>query len=466
MKKFLLFIVSIVLIGSSAKAWITNYPENIVTTEFSLSNAQSFTVEENGVEKYYKNDNGSWRYAHAVCPQNGQVIYNINSISNYVSYFKISGKPEESGVFVGSIGGLVEVPNDIYLSAVDRTDNMLSCTPAFITSVEVTYLCIDDETDLRLVSPGCETKLISDGDTFIARFTPLFPTSSLFLTLGDNKVGFSNTSVYSKLFMGSQLPLKGVIITKIKVNTVKSNNGETLTHAKDYVEAIKNFSNQNRNTGDLAAKHVEALQSGDVNEDGSLNAADVVTVYNNIINGSSKEHNGHTYINLGLRSQTMWATCNVGATLPEACGNYYAWKEYGREWQQDKIIFTKDNYTWDGKNPEGWDSWTMPTSNDYKELLENTTASYECINNQNVVVLTSKINGNKIVFPCANYAGTKGLANNYNFGFYWTSTTSSSVDDRAGMFAIEHSNKESYITEDSKYIGNSVRMVFKTGSIR
>lgn len=36
--------------------------------------------------------------------------------------------------------------------------------------------------------------------------------------------------------------------------------------------------------------------------------------------GTSKE-----YVDLGLPSGTLWATCNIGATKPEESGFYFAW---------------------------------------------------------------------------------------------------------------------------------------------
>ena len=35
----------------------------------------------------------------------------------------------------------------------------------------------------------------------------------------------------------------------------------------------------------------------------------------------------HEYVDLGLPSGTLWATCNVGATSPEEYGDYFAWGE-------------------------------------------------------------------------------------------------------------------------------------------
>jgi hypothetical protein len=34
---------------------------------------------------------------------------------------------------------------------------------------------------------------------------------------------------------------------------------------------------------------------------------------------------GHEYVDLGLPSGTLWATCNVGASKPEEYGDYFAW---------------------------------------------------------------------------------------------------------------------------------------------
>lgn len=38
-------------------------------------------------------------------------------------------------------------------------------------------------------------------------------------------------------------------------------------------------------------------------------------------------HNGHEFVDLGLPSGTLWATCNVGATSPEQRGLYFAFGE-------------------------------------------------------------------------------------------------------------------------------------------
>lgn len=46
--------------------------------------------------------------------------------------------------------------------------------------------------------------------------------------------------------------------------------------------------------------------------------------------------NDHDYVDLGLPSGLLWATCNVGADSPEKYGDYFAWGE----------TQLKDNYDW------------------------------------------------------------------------------------------------------------------------
>ena len=50
-------------------------------------------------------------------------------------------------------------------------------------------------------------------------------------------------------------------------------------------------------------------------------------------------YNGHDYVDLGLRSSTLWATCNVGADNPGDYGDHFAWGE-----TQPKAAYTDSNY--------------------------------------------------------------------------------------------------------------------------
>ena len=60
---------------------------------------------------------------------------------------------------------------------------------------------------------------------------------------------------------------------------------------------------------------------------------------------------GHEWVDLGLPSGTLWATCNVGASGPEEYGDYFAWGEtQGREsgkthfsWESYKFSYNSTN---------------------------------------------------------------------------------------------------------------------------
>lgn len=127
----------------------------------------------------------------------------------------------------------------------------------------------------------------------------------------------------------------------------------------------------------------------------------------------------HEYVDLGLPSGTLWATCNVGATLPSDAGNCYAWGETA-----PKSEYTWANYFDSAGDKDGnafkkyaiylktkldleddaayvnWGSdWRMPTKEEVEELKENTTFKKD----GNGYVLTSKINKKMIYFPISGY---------------------------------------------------------------
>ena len=111
-------------------------------------------------------------------------------------------------------------------------------------------------------------------------------------------------------------------------------------------------------------------------------------------NGVDIETNAHEYIDLGLPSGTLWATCNVGANSPEEYGYYYAWGETMHKetynWSTYKWCNGSENtltkyYTGDNKkqlepNDDvaniNWGSgWFIPSIDQLKELFSYTTCS-------------------------------------------------------------------------------------------
>ena len=68
------------------------------------------------------------------------------------------------------------------------------------------------------------------------------------------------------------------------------------------------------------------LAVADCDQDGSVNIADVTCLINHLLSGRWPEA-AHEWVDLGLPSGTLWATCNVGASSPEEYGDYFAWGE-------------------------------------------------------------------------------------------------------------------------------------------
>ena len=71
---------------------------------------------------------------------------------------------------------------------------------------------------------------------------------------------------------------------------------------------------------------------GDVDYDGQVSIKDVTCLIDYLLNGTWGDEpvtppDDHEYVDLGLPSGTLWATCNVGANAPEEYGDFFAWGE-------------------------------------------------------------------------------------------------------------------------------------------
>lgn len=80
-------------------------------------------------------------------------------------------------------------------------------------------------------------------------------------------------------------------------------------------------------------------------------------------------YNGHQYVDLGL--SVKWATCNIGATVPEGYGDYYAWGETETYYEYADVE-TGDGFRWkEGKGGRyGWESYfdiETITSTEYED---------------------------------------------------------------------------------------------------
>ena len=157
--------------------------------------------------------------------------------------------------------------------------------------------------------------------------------------------------------------------------------------------------------------------------------------------------NGHEYVDLGLPSGLLWATCNVGAISPEEYGDYFAWGEttikknyYSSNSLTEGLGISElqhQGYVDDNCNlmPQHdvatakWGAaWRMPTRAEQQELLNNCT--WEWINENGVNgYMVIGPNGNSIFIPAAGYRNGSLLNYVGKYGHYWSST--SSIDNNS-----------------------------------
>ena len=205
----------------------------------------------------------------------------------------------------------------------------------------------------------------------------------------------------------------------------------------------------------------ESSLSGDVNGDGELTIKDVTVLINYLLSGDSSlivvenadvypdgrisiddvtglinlllsmPQDSHDWVDLGLPSGTLWATCNVGADSPEEYGDYFAWGE-----TEPKGVYNWNTYKWcngsddtmtkyctymssgynsfvdnkielehdDDAATVNWgENWRMPSEEQMRELYNNCTLEWTAMNGVSGMLVTGS-NGNTIFLPGAGYS--------------------------------------------------------------
>lgn len=158
----------------------------------------------------------------------------------------------------------------------------------------------------------------------------------------------------------------------------------------------------------------------------------------------------HEWVDLGLPSGTLWATCNVGADSPEEYGDYFAWgetvpKQYyhwstykwcnGEANSMTKYCCKSDDgdYGVDGFIDDiivleleddaacvKWGpSWRIPTRKQQLELLHQCTCQWTERNGVKGALFTGP-NGNTMFMPAAGYLWFGSLYAEGLDGIYWS----------------------------------------------
>lgn len=213
-------------------------------------------------------------------------------------------------------------------------------------------------------------------------------------------------------------------------------------------------------------------------------------------------YNGHEYVDLGLPSGTLWATCNVGASSPEEYGDYFAWGEtepyyiegHSQDYPCDYWKEGKDGYKWssykycngswatftltkycvnanegivDNKTTldleddaayVNWGSnWRMPTDAELTELRVKCRWIPTSINGIAGHKVTGP-NGKSIFLPNAGFRAYGNLESTEYEGWYWSNSL---YDDSDFISFLTVGNGGTARSGGPRFEGHSVRPVCK-----
>ena len=229
-------------------------------------------------------------------------------------------------------------------------------------------------------------------------------------------------------------------------------------------------------------------QSGDGTCSGTCGAIPAIAENDYLTEGIEVTLSGsgsdHLYVDLGLPSGLLWATCNVGADMPEAYGDYFAWGEttpkdtynwstyqycmgsyntmtkycqnsgYGYNGFTDNLTTLEPS---DDAATANWgNGWRMPTQAEFQELLDNTTVTWTQLGGVNGRLFTAA-NGNSLFLPAAGYRYGSSLYYAGSIGRYWSSSLYTGSPDYAWSFYfLSGYDGMNYL---SRYDGFTVRPV-------
>ena len=202
--------------------------------------------------------------------------------------------------------------------------------------------------------------------------------------------------------------------------------------------------------------------------------------FNTLVGGND----GHAYVDLGLPSGLLWATCNVGAEAPEDYGDYFAWGETTPKDYYDWSTYqycngsyntltkycNQSNYGYNGFTDNlttleptddaataNWgNGWRMPTMEEFEELYNNTTVTWTQQNGVNGRLFTAA-NGNSLFMPAAGCRYVSSLYGTGDGGRYWSSSRYMDTPDDAWLLHF-YSNLYG-MSYYNRYGGHSVRAV-------
>ncbi len=176
------------------------------------------------------------------------------------------------------------------------------------------------------------------------------------------------------------------------------------------------------------------------------------------------------YIDLGLPSGLLWASCNIGANYPEDFGEYYAWGEINTKNEyttSNSSTFLSEmtdysgNATYDAATTNRGNNWRTPTEKEWEELISSCTWTWTTQNGITGYEVVGP-NGKSIFLP---YVGYMNGANNLTSLTYYQSSTpyDNSFDTENRYFSalrISTSVNTPFIRMCNRWLGCQIRPVY------
>ena len=182
---------------------------------------------------------------------------------------------------------------------------------------------------------------------------------------------------------------------------------------------------------------------------------------------NSENIDSHDYVDLGLPSGILWATCNVGGNSPEDVGDVFAWGETmpkemydWKSYKYGKLVneryrFELNKYCSDSfygvdgfvdsltvlepvddAVTANWgDDWRTPTKEEWEELYQKTVCTWTTQNGVEGRLLTGR-NGNSIFLPTTGFR-LDGELICLGLGIYWSSSLHTRFPERGWSFHFD-----------------------------
>lgn len=212
---------------------------------------------------------------------------------------------------------------------------------------------------------------------------------------------------------------------------------------------------------------------------------------NNINYGNTAFDHNVTYesfaVDLGL--SVKWARCNIGATILEEYGDYYAWGETNTKSSYTRSTYKFGNGTEDDLYPTKYnkddkkmildpvddiatiilgENWRMPTDEEWTELVTECTWTWTDNYNETGIkgAIVSATNGNSIFLPAAGYRYDTSPYLDGRSGYYRSSSRSSDYAYLAMTLSFHYHDYNGELDVQGtgamgRFYGHSIRAVLE-----